>query len=38
LFLVGLIAVGVVPYIIGTRVAHVIWRSRIRFYRAYQHQ
>jgi predicted nucleic acid-binding Zn ribbon protein len=37
-FFVGLIAVVVAPYIIGTRVARLHWRSRIRFYRTYQHQ
>jgi predicted nucleic acid-binding Zn ribbon protein len=38
LFCVGLIALVAVPYIIGTNVARVLWRSRIRFYRTYQHQ
>jgi hypothetical protein len=38
LFLVGLTAVVVVPYIMGSRVARLLWRSRIRFYRTYQHQ
>lgn len=38
LFLVGLIAVVVIPYLVGTRVARLLWRSRIRFYRTYQHQ
>jgi len=28
----------VVPFLIGSRVARLIGRSRIRFYRAYQHQ
>lgn len=28
LFFLGLIAVIVIPYIVGTRVAHVLWRSR----------
>ena len=36
--LLAVIAVVVVPYMVGTRVARVIWRSRIRFYRHYQHQ
>jgi predicted nucleic acid-binding Zn ribbon protein len=38
LFLIGLIAVIVVPYLIGSRIARLLWRSRIRFYRTYQHQ
>jgi predicted nucleic acid-binding Zn ribbon protein len=38
LVLVGLFAVIVVPYLVGTRVARLLWRSRIRFYRAFQHQ
>ena len=37
LFFVGLVAVVVIPYLIGTRVARLLWRSRIRFYRRYQH-
>jgi hypothetical protein len=31
LFLGALIAVVIVPYILGTRVARLFWRSRIRF-------
>ena len=38
LFLVGLIAVVLAPYIMGTRVARLLWGSRIRFYRTYQYQ
>jgi predicted nucleic acid-binding Zn ribbon protein len=38
LFFVGLIAVVVIPYLMGTRVARLLWRSRTRFYRTYQHQ
>jgi hypothetical protein len=38
LFVAGLIAVVVVPYITGTGVARLLWRSRIRFYRTFQHQ
>jgi predicted nucleic acid-binding Zn ribbon protein len=38
LVLVALFAVVVLPYLVGTRVARVLWRSRIRFYRRYQHQ
>jgi hypothetical protein len=33
LVLVGLFAVVVVPYLVGTRIARLFWRSRIRFYR-----
>jgi hypothetical protein len=32
LFLGALIAVVIVPHILGTRVARLFWRSRIRFY------
>jgi predicted nucleic acid-binding Zn ribbon protein len=38
LVFLGLVAVVVVPYIMGTRVARLLRRSRIRFYRTYQHQ
>ena len=38
LFFMGLIAVVVIPYLMGTRVARLLWRSRTRFYRTYQHQ
>ena len=38
LFVLGLIAVVVIPYIVGTRVARLLWRSRTRFYKTYQHQ
>jgi len=38
LFFIGLIAVVVIPYLVGTRVARLLCRSRTRFYRAYQHQ
>jgi predicted nucleic acid-binding Zn ribbon protein len=34
----GLIAVVVVPYLVGSRIALVLWRSRTRFCRTYQHQ
>jgi hypothetical protein len=36
--LLGLIVIAFVPYILGTRIARLLWRSRIRFYRRYQHQ
>jgi predicted nucleic acid-binding Zn ribbon protein len=38
LFLGVLIAIVVVPYLVGTRAPRLFWRSRIRFYRSYQHQ
>lgn len=38
LFFGGLIAVVVVPYVMGTCIARLLWRSRIRFHRTYQHQ
>ena len=34
----GLIVIVFVPYVVGTRVARMLWRSRIRFYRTYQHR
>lgn len=34
----GIIFLLVVPYVIGTRAAGMFWRSRIRFYRNYQHR
>src|SRR5258708_35886703 len=37
-FFVGVIAVVIVPYLIGSRLARLLWRSRIRFHRMYQHQ
>jgi hypothetical protein len=36
--LLGLIVIVFVPYVVGTRVARVLWRSRIRFYRTYQYR
>jgi len=38
LFFIGLIAVVILPYFIGSRIGRLLWRSRIRFYRTYQHQ
>ena len=38
LVLLGLIVIVFVSYIMGTRVARLLWRSRIRFYKTYQHQ
>jgi hypothetical protein len=32
------VAVFVVPYVAGARFARLLWRSRIRFYRNYQHR
>jgi hypothetical protein len=32
------IVIVLIPYVVGTRVARLFWRSRIRFYRNYQHQ
>jgi hypothetical protein len=34
----GLIAIVFIPYIVGNGIARLFWRSRIRFYRRYQHQ
>ena len=36
--LLGIIVVIVIPYVIGKRVARLIWRSKVRFYRSYRHQ
>ena len=36
--IVAFIAVVLLPYLIGTRVARFLWRSRVRFFRSYQHQ
>jgi len=33
----GLIGLLVFAYIVGKRVARLLWGSRIRFYRTYQH-
>ena len=38
LVLLALMAIVFVPYLVGTRVAREFWRSRIRFYRTYQHR
>ena len=38
LFLAALTTVVIIPYILGTRVARLFWRSRVRFYKNYQHQ
>jgi hypothetical protein len=38
LVIIGLICVMFLPYLIGTRIARLFCRSRIRFYRSYQHQ
>ena len=37
-FLAALTTVVIIPYILGTRVARLFWRSRVRFYKNYQHQ
>jgi hypothetical protein len=37
LVIIGLICVVFLPYLIGTRLARLLFRSRIRFYRTYQH-
>jgi predicted nucleic acid-binding Zn ribbon protein len=36
--IVAFIAVILLPYLIGTRLARFLWRSRVRFFRSYQHQ
>jgi len=32
------IVIVFIPYMLGTGIARLFWRSRIRFYRRYQHQ
>lgn len=34
----AVIVLLVVPYVIGSRAARLLWRSRIRFFRNYQHR
>jgi uncharacterized membrane protein YphA (DoxX/SURF4 family) len=34
----GLIALIILPYIIGKSVACLVWRARVRFFRTYQHR
>ena len=34
----GLILLVVVPYCLGTSFGRLLWRSRVRFFRSYQHQ
>ncbi len=36
--ILGVIVVVVVPYLIGKQVARLFYRSRVRFFRSYQHQ
>jgi predicted nucleic acid-binding Zn ribbon protein len=36
--ILGIIIVVVIPYLLGTRVARLFRRSRVRFFRSYQHQ
>jgi hypothetical protein len=36
--LLALVAIVFIPYILGTRVARLFWRSRVRFYRNYRYQ
>jgi hypothetical protein len=38
LVLLAFIVIVFVPYLVGARVARLLWRSRIRFYKTYQHQ
>jgi predicted nucleic acid-binding Zn ribbon protein len=34
----GFIVLVIVPYCIGKSFGRLLWRSRVRFYRSYQHQ
>jgi hypothetical protein len=36
--LLALVGIVFIPYILGTRVARLFWRSRVRFYRTYRYQ
>jgi hypothetical protein len=38
LFFVGLAAIVIFPYMVGRRLARFLYRSRVRFFRSYQHQ
>jgi hypothetical protein len=38
LAIAGLTCVVFLPYLIGTKIARLFFRSRVRFYRTYQHQ
>jgi hypothetical protein len=38
LVLAAIVVLLILPYVIGTRAAGILWRSRIRFYRNYQHR
>ena len=36
--ILGFIIVIIIPYLLGTRIARLFARSRVRFFRSYQHQ
>ena len=36
--IVGLVLVVFLPYLVGINAARLFWRSRVRFFRSYQHQ
>ena len=36
--ILGIIIVVMIPYLLGTRIARLFRRSRVRFFRSYQHQ
>jgi hypothetical protein len=36
--ILGILIIVVIPYLIGTRIARLLGRSRVRFFRSYQHQ
>jgi predicted nucleic acid-binding Zn ribbon protein len=38
LVIVGLVLVVFLPYVVGINAARLFWRSRVRFFRSYQHQ
>jgi predicted nucleic acid-binding Zn ribbon protein len=38
LVIIALALLVFLPYVVGINVARVFWRSRVRFFRSYQHQ
>jgi hypothetical protein len=36
--ILGILLIVIIPYLLGTRIARLFRRSRVRFFRSYQHQ
>ena len=36
--ILGILIVVIIPYLLGTRIARLFGKSRVRFFRSYQHQ